>query len=147
LGRRDQLRHGAPAQRADDAVELQTLMPPLVMRMDFSAAPSGDGWNLSRVRMRADTGRVSDVPVPGNAGPLIKKGGSFGTPMGAETLKTPAGSYDCKHYQQASEEQGKTQVWISEKALPVGLVQTIVSALSAKITLVAVGTGASPKIK
>src|SRR4029079_3577778 len=35
------------------AIEIETLMPPLVMRMDFSAAPSGDGWNLSRVRMRA----------------------------------------------------------------------------------------------
>jgi hypothetical protein len=126
------------------ALEIETTVPALVMRMDFASA--GEGWNLQRIRMRLGTGPVQEVPPPENAGQLIKKGGNFGTLLGSETLKTPAGSYECKHYKQTTE-QGEAEVWMSDKALPSGLVQTLVSGLGAKITLVAVGGGATTKIK
>jgi hypothetical protein len=126
------------------AIEIETQMPPLVMRMDFAAA--GEGWNLSRIRMRLGEGQVQDVPPPENAGQIIKKGGSFGKPSGSETLKTPAGSFECKKYKLATE-QGASEVWMSDKALPTGLVQTVVASLNAKITLNAIGSGAAAKIK
>ncbi len=128
------------------ALEIETTAPPLVMRMDFEAnGPSA--WKLSRIRMRMGGGSVQEVPAPDSGtDQLIKKDGAFGELIGAETLKTPAGSFDCKHYKQATM-QGAGEVWMSDKALPSGLVQTVVQSVSAKITLSAIGTGAAAKIK
>ena len=63
-----------------------------------------------------------------------------------ETLKTAAGSFDCKHYKQATP-AGDAEVWISDKVLPAGMVQTTATTAGAKITLTAIGTGATAKIK
>jgi hypothetical protein len=127
------------------ALEIETQMPPIVMRMDFTA--NGDAWKLQRIRMKMGTSAVQEVPPPETgADQIIKKGSSFGTPLGSETLKTPAGSFECKHYKQATA-QGDGEVWMSDKVLPSGLVQTVVSALGAKITLSALGSGATAKIK
>ncbi len=127
------------------ALEIETQTPPIVMRMDFVA--NGDAWKLSRIRMKMGTGQVQEVPAPETgADQIIKKGGSFGTLLGNETLKTVAGSFECKHYKQATA-QGEGEVWMSDKALPSGLVQTVVSALGAKIVLSALGTGATAKIR
>jgi hypothetical protein len=127
------------------ALEIETQMPPIVMRMDFAA--NGEAWKLSRIRMKMGTSAVQEVPPPETgADQIIKKGGSFGKLLGTETLKTAAGSFDCKHYKQATA-QGEGEVWMSDKVLPAGLVQTVVSALGAKITLNAVGNGAVAKIR
>src|SRR5678809_389510 len=65
------------------AIEIETQMPAIVMRMDFSA--NGDAWKLSRIRMKMGTGQVQEVPPPeSGADQIIKKGGSFGTPLGSE---------------------------------------------------------------
>jgi hypothetical protein len=125
-------------------IEIETVMPPLVMRMDFAAGL--DAWNLSRIRMRMGGAQVQDVPVPEGGQQLIRKGGSFGKLIGAETLKVAGGTYDCKHYQQKTE-QGDSEVWMSEKAPPAGLVQTVMSSLGAKITLKSLGSGAKAQIK
>jgi hypothetical protein len=125
------------------SLEIDTSVPAIVMRMDF--APVADGWTLSRLRMRMGTGPVQDVPVEG-APQVVKKGGAAGTLLGTETLKTPAGSFDCKHYKQATP-AGDAEVWISDKVLPAGMVQTTASVAGAKITLSATGTGATAKIK
>jgi hypothetical protein len=127
------------------ALEIETQMPAILMRMDFSA--NGEAWKLSRIRMKMGTSAVQEVPPPETgADEIIKKGGSFGKLLGSETLKTGAGSFECKHYKQVTA-QGDGEVWMSDKVLPSGLVQTVVSALGAKITLNAVGTGATAKIK
>jgi hypothetical protein len=126
-------------------LEIETVMPPLVMRMDFSAnGPSA--WKLARIRMRMGTGPVQDAPPPEGTDEAIKKGGTFGTLLGTELLKTAAGSFQCKHYKQTTQ-QGEGEVWMSDQVLPSGLVQTTVSSLGAKITLESTGTGAKAKIK
>jgi hypothetical protein len=127
------------------ALEIETQMPPIVMRMDFAA--NGEAWKLSRIRMKMGTGQIQEVPAPeGGADQIIKKGATFGTLVGNETIKTGAGSFDCKHYKQTTS-QGEGEVWMSDKALPSGLVQTVVSGLGAKITLQSTGSGATAKIK
>jgi hypothetical protein len=127
------------------ALEIETQMPPIVMRMDFAA--NGEAWKLARIRMKMGTSAIQEVPAPDSgADQIIKKGGTFGTLLGTETLKTAAGSFECKHYKQTTA-QGDGEVWMSDKVLPAGLVQTVVSALGAKITLSAIGTGAAAKIK
>jgi hypothetical protein len=127
------------------ALEIETQMPPIVMRMDFAA--NGEAWKLSRIRMKMGNGQIQEVPAPeGGADQIIKKGATFGTLVGNETIKTAAGSFECKHWKQQTA-QGEGEVWMSDKALPSGLVQTVVSALGAKITLVSTGSGATSKIK
>jgi hypothetical protein len=126
-------------------LEIETVTPPLVMRMDFSAnGPSA--WKLSRIRMRMGSGPVQDAPPPEGTDQAIKKGGNFGTLLGSEPLKTPAGSFQCRHYKQTTAE-GVTEVWMSDQVLPSGLVQTTVASLGARITLESTGTGATAKIK
>jgi len=126
-------------------LEIETVMPPLVMRMDF-AANGASAWKLTRIRMRMGQGPVQDAPPPEGTDEAIKKGGNFGTLLGIETLKTPAGSFECRHYKQKTQ-QGEGDVWMSDKLLPSGLVQTTVASLGARITLEKTGTGAAAKIK
>jgi hypothetical protein len=127
------------------AMEIETTMPPLVMRMDF-VANGAAAWKLARIRMKMGTGAVQDVPTPEGAEQIIKKGGSFGALVGDEKLKTPAGEFACKHYRQKTE-QGEGEVWMSDAALPAGLVQSTVAALGAKITIAKTGSGAKAKIQ
>lgn len=128
------------------ALEISTVLPPLVMRIDLVANGSS-AWKLQRIRMKMGTNEVRDVPLPeGGADQLIKKGGAFGTLVGSETLKTAAGSFHCKHYKQTTG-QGQGEVWMSDEALPSGLVQTVMPSLSTRSTLVATGGGAVAKIQ
>jgi hypothetical protein len=128
------------------AIEIETQKPvALVMRMDFS--PNGvAAWKLDRIRMKLGQGAVQDVPPPEGADRIIRKDGGFGQLLGTETIATAVGKFECKHYKQATME-GDGEVWISDKALPTGLVQTTVGALGATIQLSAVGKGATAKIK
>jgi len=126
------------------AIEIDTSVPAIVMRMDF--APAADGWSIARMRMRMGTGQVQDVPIPEGTPQVVKKGGTPGALLGMETLKTAAGSFECKHYKQTTP-AGDAEVWVSEKVLPAGMVQTTATAAGAKITLSATGSGATAKIK
>jgi len=126
------------------AIEIETSVPAIVMHMDF--APVADGWTLTKLRMRMGTGAVQDVPVPEGTPQVVKKGASAGKLVGTETIKTAAGSFECKHYKQATP-AGDADVWISDNVLPAGMVQTTATAAGAKIVLSATGTGATAKIK
>jgi hypothetical protein len=126
------------------ALEIETTAPPIVMRMDFAA--NGAAWKLTRIRMKLAGGEVREVPPPEGAADIIKKAANFGKPLGSETLKTAAGSFACKHYRQQTT-QGEAEVWMSDKALPSGLVKTTLPSLGATITLTATGTGAMAKIR
>ncbi len=127
------------------AIEISTVLPPLVMRLDLVANGSS-AWKLQRVRMKMGDNAVNDVPLPDGADQLIKKSGAFGTAAGTETLKTPAGSFRCKRYKQTTS-QGQGEVWMSDQALPSGLVQTMMPSLNARSTLAATGAGAVAKIQ
>jgi hypothetical protein len=127
------------------AVEVSSTTPPLVMRMDL-VANGPTAWRLERMRMQIGGGQVTDAQIPEGADRLIRKDGNLGTLVGKETIKTPAGSFECKHYKQELP-QGEADVWMSDKALPGGIVQSRVAALGIKMTLTATGSGAAAKSK
>jgi hypothetical protein len=93
------------------------------------------------------------MPVPPDAAP-VKKGAEMGKPVGAGSVKTSAGSFDCKQFRRELPANlspgGKPltfDLWVSPKALPVGLVKQSETEGRMTTVLAAMGTGATPKLK
>src|SRR5262249_54438183 len=94
-----------------------------------------------------------EMPIPPDAPPL-KKGADLGTPVGTSTVKTPAGAFDCKQFRHTLPANlspaGKPMtfdLWVSNKALPVGLVKQADAEGKLSTVVTAMGSGATPKFK
>ena len=140
------------AKKMSIEIDGQTPLGPLLMRMDYEPAPP-DGWKLAKARMQMGTGQVQEMPVPADAAP-VKKGAEMGTPVGAGAVKTSAGNFECKQFRRALPANlspgGKPltfDLWVSPKAMPVGLVKQSESEGRMTTVLAAMGTGATAKLK
>jgi hypothetical protein len=139
------------AKKMSIEIDGQTPLGPLLMRMDYEPAPP-DGWKLAMARMQMGTGQVQEMPVPKDAAP-VKKGAEMGTPVGGGAVKTSAGTFDCKQFRRALPANlspgGKPltfDLWVSPKAMPVGLVKQTESEGRMTTVLAAMGGGATAKL-
>jgi hypothetical protein len=106
-------------------VDSQTPMGPVLMHMQFSAAP--DAWKLDKARVQAN-GQTKDIGAAELQNGAIKRNDPPGKQIGAEaTITVPAGKFAAKHYQKQVEMPGMgmqtIDVYMSDKALPTGLVK------------------------
>jgi hypothetical protein len=133
------------------AVEMDgtTPMGPMLVRMDY--VPAGaNAWKVERARMQLGAQGAVEVPIPPST-PLLKKGADDSDLVGKSTVKTPIGSFECKQFKKSMQgAQGQPpmvfNVWISDKALPVGLVKQATVDENLTVMLTAVGEGGKPKM-
>jgi hypothetical protein len=128
------------------SVEVDSPTPKGELDMRFDFGPVGaDAWKLTGGKMRFGE-ESADVPPQQLAGlPPVKKGAPPGELLGNEDVKTPAGAFTCRHYRKAMGEGKAIELWMSEKALPTGLVKSTIGLIT--MTLGAMGQGAKSKIK
>lgn len=127
------------------AIEIDgtTPMGPVLMRMEYQ--PTGaDAYKISKAIMQMGTNAPQEMPVPPNA-PLLKKGEEVGEPVGKTSIKTAAGTFDCKQFRKTIP-QGTFDLWMNDKVLPVGLVKQASQDGTLMTILSATGTGATSKM-
>jgi hypothetical protein len=129
-------------------VDGTTPMGAMLMRMEYE--PAGEGaLKVTKARMQMGDAAPMDMPIPPGT-PLLKKDADTSDLVGKETVKTAIGTFDCKKYKKTVS-QGPVNmtfhVWISDKALPIGLVKQANVEETLVVTLTATGTGATAKMK
>jgi hypothetical protein len=103
----------------------QTPMGPVHSSMTFAPLPP-DTWKLVKARIQMGTTPAQDVPAAKLTEGSVKKTDAPGKLVGAEKISVPAGTFDTKHYKHElpKEAGGMTlDVWMSDKALPTGVVK------------------------
>jgi hypothetical protein len=130
-------------------IDSQTPMGAVLLHMAYE--PGGaDTWKLVKARMQVGA-NAQDMPAAQLSQGGIKKGDVFGKLLGTEDVKTAVGSYSCKHYQkplpaEAGAPAGATvDVWMSDKALPTGMVK-MADSRGAEAILTATGGDAKAKM-
>jgi hypothetical protein len=124
-------------------VDSQTQIGPVLMHLGFE--PAGpQGWKLARARMQTGT-QTQDIGQEQINEGVIKKNDPPGKLLGTETLKTPAGTLACKHYQKALPQGGAVEMWTNDRVLPTGMVK-MVTPDGDQIVLSAMGTGAKARL-
>jgi hypothetical protein len=121
-----------------------TPMGPLVMRMEFVPGEAPGTWKVSAASRSMGGSPPENMPVPPDA-PVLKKGQEQGNLVGKSTVKTPIGSFDCKEYALTVGPK-KLNLWMSDKALPVGLVKQELEGGQVTGILTATGSGATSKM-
>jgi hypothetical protein len=113
--------------------------------------PAGpDAWKVTaaKVKMGAETRTIPPEQLAQQ--PLLKKGGVSGKLVGTETITTPIGKFECKHYKKTTQAGTMTvefDTWVSDKALPTGIVKSVASAMGVEILLAHTGKDAVSKMK
>jgi hypothetical protein len=130
-------------------IDSQTPMGAVLLHMAYE--PGGaDTWKLVKARMQVGA-NAQDMPAAQLSQGGIKKGDVFGKLIGTEDVKTAVGSYSCKHYQKPlPPESGApagavVDVWMSDKALPTGMVK-MADSRGAEAVLTATGGDAKAKM-
>ena len=130
-------------------IEMGTAPNATVMHMEY--VPCGaECWKLSQGIIQTPTGRT--MPIPGNsANALIKKGSTLGSPLGTQSLKTPSGTFACRHWQQKTA-LGSLEVvaefWTNDAIFPIGLARSLISTgKPMDVMLSALGKGAQAKVR
>jgi len=134
------MRYALVDRTSSEAVlEVETPSPAGVAIMRIVFSPS-DGRAVG-AKMRQGTSKGEDVPPATLGAARLLRGDE---PIdGVETLKTPAGSFQCKKYTHKTP-QGPMTVWMSDKAFPSGLVR-LTAPNGIEIMLLKTGTGATPR--
>lgn len=141
----------ALVDKSDKAMGLEidsaTPMGQMAIHMNFEAA-TADSWKLVKARMQMGQNPPQDMPAAALATGGIKKNDPPGKLVGSETVTTPVGKFETKHYTRVMppEQGGSTiDVWMSDKAVPTGLVK-MTDSRGAEIVLTATGNDAKPKM-
>ena len=124
----------------------QTPMGPVHSSMTFAPSPP-DAWKLVKARMQMGTQPAQDVPAAKLTDGSVKKSDTPGKLVGAEKITVPAGTFETKHYKHElpKEAGGMTlDVWMSDKALPTGVVK-MSGAGGLEMVLSSTGMGATAK--
>ena len=126
--------------------ESQTPMGPVHSSMTFAPSPP-EGYKLVKARMQMGTQPAQDIPAAKLTEGAVKKSDVPGKLVGTEKITVPAGTFETKHYKHdlPKEAGGMTlDVWMSDKALPTGVVK-MSGAGGIEMVLSATGTGGKPK--
>ncbi|HEX8953641.1 MAG TPA: hypothetical protein VF945_17410 [Polyangia bacterium] len=124
----------------------QTPMGPVHSSMTFAPSPP-DAWKLVKARMQMGNQPAQDIPAAKLTEGSVKKSDTPGKLVGTEKVTVPAGTFDTKHYKHdlPKEAGGMTlDVWMSDKALPTGVVK-MSGAGGIEMVLAATGVGAKAK--
>lgn len=124
----------------------QTPMGPVHSSMTFAPSPP-DTFKLVKARMQMGNQPAQDIPAAKLTEGAVKKSDTPGKLVGSEKITVPAGTFETKHYKHdlPKEAGGMTlDVWMSDKALPTGVVK-MSGAGGIDMVLSAVGTGAKAK--
>jgi hypothetical protein len=122
------------------AIELDSATPEghVLVRMDY-VADGPSRYRLERARMKMPDGKLQVLPTPAGShgqGAGFGKGDAFGQSVGKESIRVGAGTFQAEHWKQAG-----TEVWMDDKALPVGLVKLTTGGDGPTVELVAMGKG------
>jgi hypothetical protein len=132
------------------ALEIESDTPLGLNLVHMAFAVDHDTYKMTSGRMQAGSAPAQDLPAEMQKAADIKKGETPGKLIGSEKVTTPAGSFDCKHYQKVlpPEAGGSTfEMWMSDKVTPTGLVKMTEAAHGFQFLLSGVGSGATAKLK
>ncbi len=133
-------------KRVGMEIDAQTPMGHALTHVTFEAAGPAE-LKMVQARMQMGDNPPQDMPPALLAQSGINKNEAPGKLVGAEKVTVPVGTFDCKHYERVlpAEAGGSTvQVWMSDKALPTGLVKMTDSR---GVTMVLSATGGDAKAK
>jgi hypothetical protein len=128
-------------------IDSQTPMGAILAHMAYEST-GPDAWKLVKARMQMGAAAPQDLTAEQMQQGGIKKTDSMGKLLGSESVKTPVGSFACKHYQQDKPSPMgpvKIDLWISEKAIPTGMVK-MADGKGVEFLLTALGTDAKAKM-
>lgn len=120
----------ALVERSDKQIGLEvdskTPMGPVLMHMLFTSS-GADAWNMTKVVVLIN-GKKNTMPAEQMKTGDIKKADTPGKLIGSESVTVPGGTFQSKHYQRQAQMPGQAtpqtiDVWMSDKALPTGLVK------------------------
>jgi hypothetical protein len=128
-------------------IDSQTPMGAILAHMAYEST-GPDAWKLVKARMQMGTTAPQDLTAEQMQQGGIKKTDSLGKLVGNESVKTPVGSFQCKHYQQDKQTPmgpAKIDLWISDKAVPTGMVK-MADGKGVEFILTATGSDAKAKM-
>ncbi len=132
-------------------IETATPMGDIEVEMKYEPA-EGDAWKVASGKMRM-MGQVRALPAEqvAKSGQITKDPKSMGKLVGTESVKTPAGTFECRHYTQTVTDQSgqslDVEMWISDKVAPTGMVKSVAKAKGIELLLAATGKDAVAKMK
>jgi hypothetical protein len=116
---------------------------PVKLRLEYAkAAPNA--WKLTSGRTSLGDRSVDFTKVELEHTPVLTPEATPGDKVGEEKVKTPAGTFDCTHYQKVIRtDTGEVAVhlWMSDKALPTGLVKSWAPLRGIEVVLAKSGKG------
>jgi hypothetical protein len=130
-------------------IETAAEKAPVLMRLEY-ALTGPEEWRITSGKMAVKDERRDLSAAELSLSPPLNPRAQPGELVGTETVKTPAGTFECQHYQkQIPIDGGKLAVhlWMSPNAGPTGLVKSVAPLRGIEVTLVKTGVGAKPKVK
>ena len=101
---------------------------PVKVRLEYAKDPKDpNAWVVSSGRMTVGDKRLDLSKAELQLSAPLKPGSTPGELVNEEKVKTPVGTFDCKHYQKVIQtDQGPLAVhlWMSDEAGPTGLVKS-----------------------
>lgn len=133
-------------------VEIETDTPMGQIEVQMKYEPAGpDAWKIAAGKMKMGTQTMDLPPAQIAKSGQVKKNAEIGKLIGLESVKTPVGTFPCKHYRKTVQDQTgaslDVDIWMSDKVLPAGMVKSIAKAKGLEVVLAAIGTDATPKMK
>jgi hypothetical protein len=130
-------------------IETQADKGPVLMRLEYALTGPGT-WSISSGRIMAGKQKRDLSPDELRKSAPLSNRSEPGELVGSEKVTTPAGTFDCFHYQKQIELDGgklAVHLWMSERAGPTGLVKSVAPLRGIEVVLAKVGTGAVSKLK
>ena len=110
-------------------LEIRSTMPKgsMVMKQLMSVPGGGQPPQIQRMIMQAAGRPPMEMPVSvlkGGVGRAQTAPHALGEKLGVETIAVPGGTFECEHYRSSSNGT-KSDVWVSTKVSPYGLVKMV----------------------
>jgi DUF3108-like len=134
-------------------IEIETSTPMGEIQVQMKYAPAGpEAWKVVAGKMRMGTQTMELQPAQiAKSGQVTKDPKALGTLVGNESVTTPAGTFDCRHYTKTVQDQTgaslTVDLWVSDKVAPAGMVKSVAKDKGIELLLAATGKDAVSKMK
>ncbi|HZS40207.1 MAG TPA: hypothetical protein VFF06_25425 [Polyangia bacterium] len=134
-------------------IEIDTATPMGEIQVQMKYEPAGpEAWKVAsgKMRMGTQTMELQKAQIE-KSGQVTKDPNAMGKLLGTESVKTPAGTFECRHYSKTVQDQSGAslvvEMWISDKVQPAGMVKSVAKDKGIEVLLAATGKDATAKMK